>query len=210
MLHGQAIKCDQLYNIAWRESKYTLIHLKQSRRVRISAMNKAMTQLQEQYKIQGSCIVGYETLACNEQGESSVTEHPAFKRMVHLLNSNGDITIWMEEGDVRSNKKGLLWKEIDNVDLKLKTHAQLIQQIKKWEPIVKESNNIKTENELLKSTLLMREKELITAQRTIRSQDEKNEKMFQEVMLKIQECTALKRRLIQHHIVHTWVAETPN
>ena len=130
MLHSQSVLCNECYTITWRESKYALIHLKQAHRIRLSAMKKSMQQLNERYKIQGSSIVGYEPLASHEHGESSVTEHPAFKRMVELLNKGKDIVTWLENGDVTSNRKGLLWKYIENTDPKDKTHGQLVQQVK--------------------------------------------------------------------------------
>jgi hypothetical protein len=204
MLREHSVHCDECYAITWRESKYVLIHLKQSVRLRLSAMNKVMLELEKQYKVRGSSIIGYEPLASNERGQSSVTEHPAFMRMVELLNKGGDLTAWLEEGDVQSNKKGLLWKYIDGTDPKEKTHGQLVEQVKKWTPLIKEATETKAENEVLRLTLTIRERELLKANEIIKAQDAKNEKFFRDLLEKMRECTALKKRLIRHNIDHTW------
>jgi hypothetical protein len=203
MLHTHSITCDECYTITWRESKYTLIHIKQSGKTRLSAMNKAMKMLEADFKVKGSSIIGYETLYCNERNDTSITDHPAFKRMVELINKNGDLATWLAEGDVFSNKKGLLWKHISSIDPKHKTHGQLAQQVRELIPVVEESKAIKTENEVLRSTLIMREKELADAHKTISAYDAHNEKLTRDLIKKGAECTALKMRLIQNNMDHT-------
>ena len=197
MLHSYSVICNECYTIQWRESKYTLIKTIRSKRVRQSAMEKVMFNLHDRYKIQGTSIVGYETLSCNTKTESSVEEHPGFKRIIEILNTKReDIKIWMEVGDVTSNKKGLLWKYLGGKDQKAKTRKELLQQIETWEPVIQNSSNIKTENDVLRSTLEIRENELIEANKVIVLLKSRNEKLFKDLMDKMEECTALKQRLI--------------
>ena len=136
MLHTVGIECDECYTVAWRESKYTLIHLNRSKSIRLSKMKKAMASLESTYDVKGSSIMGYETLSSNDK-ETSVIEHPGFKRMVELLNARSmELESWLKEGDVFSNRKGLLWKFIEGTDPQLMTRVQLIDRVKKLSPLV--------------------------------------------------------------------------
>ena len=113
MLHTTGIECDECYTISWRESKYTLIHLNRLKRARLSKMKKAMAHLENTFGVKGSCIMGYETLSSNEK-ELNVTEHPGFKRMVELMNAKSEeLKSWLKEGNIFTNRKGLLWKYIE-------------------------------------------------------------------------------------------------
>ena len=198
MLHRYLVMCSECYTISWRESKYTLIRIIHSKRLRQSAMEKVMFNLLDRYKIQGTSIIGYETLSSNTKAESSVEDHPGFKRIIELLNTNREeLKIWMNEGDILTNKKGMLWKYIKGKDPKSRTQKELLQQIEEWEPVVQESKNLKTENEVLRSTLDLREKELIEANKVIVLLRGRNEKLFKDLMDKMGECTELKQRLIQ-------------
>ena len=209
MLHNNGICCDQLYCITWRESKYALIHLKQSNRVRSTALSKAMERLKESHGVRGSCIIGYDPLACNTNGESTVEDHPAFRKMVENLNTGKEISIWIQDGDIRSYRKGLLYKYIDGADPKLLTHGQLARQAIAWAPIVKEATVVKEENELLRSTLAARERVLSESQQMLIAQDARIDEMFQRLLTKMKECTELKKRLIENGIDHTWTANHP-
>ena len=204
-LPGEHICCDECYTVEWRESKYTLIHLQQSKKTRPSAMNKAMKQLEEKAGIKGSCIMGYETLMVNEKGEFEITDHPAFKRMADHLNKGIPFANWIEQGiDIHQYKKGLFWKHIIRSDPKSKTHGQLVKQIQEWTPIVESVDALKTENELLRSTLTQRENELKDAQKYISIYDQRNEELTEQIILKSNECAAYKQRLIQNHLDHRW------
>lgn len=203
-LHNENVFCDECYTITWRESKYTLIHLKQNKKTRMSAMNKAMKQLDEKYGIKGSCIMGYDTLMYNERDEFEITEHPAFKRMLHLVNKDIPFANWLEQGvSIQQYKKGLFWKHITKTDPKLKTHKQLVKQVKDWTPIVEETDVIKAENELLRSTLIQKENELKDMQKYISIYDQKNEELTSKLIQKSKECTIYQQRLIQNHVDHT-------
>jgi hypothetical protein len=204
-LHGEHIFCDECYTVEWRESKYTLIHLQHSKKTRLSAMNKAMKQLEEKTGIKGSCIVGYDTLMATEKGDFEITDHPAFKRMVDHLYKGIPFANWLEHGtSIHEYKKGIFWKHIIRSDPKSKTHGQLVQQIQEWTPIVESVDAIKTENELLRSTLSQRENELKDMQKYISIYDQQNEELTEKLILKSNECAAYRQRLIQNHLDHSW------
>jgi len=203
MLHENSVMCDECYTVTWRESKYTLIHIRQSKKTRLSAMTRVLNKLYESFGIRGSSITGYETLYFNEKDETDVTDHPAFKRMVELVNTGGDLNVWLADGDVMSNKKGLLWKHISIINPKQKTHGQLVQQVKELTHVIEETKSVRTENEVLKATLIIMENDLVDAHRTISSYDSRNEKLFRDLVKKTEECTALKQRLIQNNLDHT-------
>lgn len=198
MLHENGIECDECYSIQWRESKYTLIHLKQEDKVRSSTLDKVMRKLDTQYGIKQSTIVGYEALASNNKADTLISQHPGFKRMVYLLNQKDpELKAWMESGDVATNKKGIFWKFIETTDPKLMSRNQLEKRVAEWAPIVQESTSLRSMNETLKITLEIREKELQESQA-------RNRKLFNDLSAKMDECTALKQRLIQCNQDHTW------
>ena len=153
LLHSYGILCDELYCITWRESKYALVHVPQSNRVRLSAFNKVMAKLAEEKNIRGSYIVGYESLTSNGKGESTVSEHPAFKKMVESLNKGTTIDVWIEKGNLETYRKGLLWKYREKSDPAEMTHGQLVHQVKMWAPIVREHEKLKHENASLQQAL---------------------------------------------------------
>lgn len=151
MLAQVTIECDECYTIAWRESKYTLIHLRQSHKIRGTAFSKIMTRLHDEFRVQGSSIVGYETLMPNKHDEFAISEHPAFKRMVELINTDRPFYAWIEKGEVRSYRRGLFWKHIKGIGPEQKTHAQLVAQIRQWAPIVQEVDALRDENRIHRS-----------------------------------------------------------
>ncbi len=44
----------------------------------------------------------------------------------------------MKEGDITSNRKGLLWNSLEHADPEKMSKAQLIKRVSEWGPIVKE------------------------------------------------------------------------
>ena len=186
ILHAHGIMCDECYTITWRESKYTLIHLKTQDKMRLGAMTKAISKMEASVGLKLSSIVGYEGLTSNQRDESSVCEHPGFRRMIQLLNQNpDDLAAWSAAGDWKTNRKGLLWKFMEETDLRQRTRAQLISQILEWAPTIQEAVSLRAENETLRITLDVREKE-------IRELEASNTRMCQQLVSKIEECTALK------------------
>jgi len=209
-LHEEKVLCDECYTIQWRESKYTLIHLKQKNKTRMSAMNKAMKQMDEKYGIKGSCITGYDTLMCNEQDEFEMEDHPAFKRMLDHINKDIQFAYWLEQGgSIKEYRKGIFWKHTTATDPKIKTHGQLVRQIKEWTPIIQESDSIRSENALLRSTLIEKENELKEIQTVMSICDKQNEELTMQLIKKTKECAIYQQRLIQNHIDHTLPSHSP-
>ena len=204
MFHAVGLVCDECYTITWRESKYTLIHLKRSKHARLSKMKNAVVELELKYSIKGSCIMGYETL-CSNNKEICVTEHPGFRRMVELLNAKStELNSWLQEGDVFTNKKGLLWKHIEETDPTLMTRAQLLDRIRKLTPLASEALRVKVENENLTSVLEIRSSELEDANKRIDFLTSRNENLFTRLLEKSEECAGFKQRLFEHGIDNTW------
>ena len=164
MLHQNGIKCDECYSVQWRESKYTLIHCNSNNKVRSSKLKKTMASLEIYCGIKQSFIVGYDSLSSNEKAESSIQMHPGFKRMVHALNQHpNELRSWLSEGELATNKRGLLWRYIESTDPKQKTRGQLVTQIIEQAPMIENYKAIQAENESLKAELALRGVELSKA-----------------------------------------------
>ena len=193
MLHDAGIQCDECYSVSWRESKYTLIHLKRKDRVRLSKLKRAMRKLDESFNVKGSCIMGYNTLSSNEK-EASVTDHPGFKRMVELLNANSEeLESYLDKGTIFTNKKGMLWKYIEGTDPRLMTRVQLEARVRKLTPLVAEVARIRSENDNLTHILG-------SAQDQIVFLTSKTDDLFGKLIDKTEECATYKQRLIDRGI----------
>jgi len=198
MLLSVNIHCDECYIATWRESKYTLIHTKQDHRLRLTAIQKAMQTLNHTRGIISNNIVGYETLSSNDKHSENVQEHPGFKRMIDLINCNiSEIQIWLETGDLMTNKKGLLWEYIESIPPKEKTHGQLVKQVLKLKPLVRENATLQSENDFFRL-----ENQALRA--ALDEEVMRSKKFCQELESKTKECTELKTRLIQQNQDHTW------
>jgi len=183
MLHSNNVKCDEYYTITWRESKYTLIHLNQHNKIRRSTLIKTMNALLKEFGVKESMVTGYESLSSNNE-EEKIQDHPGFKRMVELLNNNKEeIKIWIENGDLMTYRKGLLWKFIRVEDPKNKTRTQLLMQVREWTPIVLEVSDLRSQNELLQQTLASKNEELSS--------------LYTNLTKKNQTIMGLRRKLIQ-------------
>ena len=192
MLQSYGMICDEIYTITWRESKYTLIRASKGNKPRLSALKKVIDKLEMIHGLKSSAIIGYESLTCNSHGESSIHDHPGFKRMTQQLNKNPDeLSTWLATGEITTNKKGLLWKYIETTDPSAKTHGQLVSQILAWTPVVREADTLRAENEVLKITLGIREKE-------IQEEEARNTRLYNQLVEKINECTALRINAIQN------------
>lgn len=147
MLLPCGIEADECYTIAWRESKYTLIHLPKTKRVTIAVINKTMLRLKEEHGIIEGGLFGFDSIACNARGNddhSSLESHPGLKLMVETLNTKREnLEWWMASSDLVSNRKGLLWKYIDDTDASSMTRTQLEKRVKEWGPLAKEYPGLK-------------------------------------------------------------------
>jgi len=155
MLKSCGVVVDQCYTVCWRESKYTLIHLPRQFRLRHSSMANRIQSLPSEYGVILGGICGFDSIASNAKvGDAeSLESHPGFKRMVDALNSenrNEDLKWWTEiGGDIACNKKGLLWKYIEETDISMLTKTQLVNRAREWTSITRENKKLKASNEFM-------------------------------------------------------------
>ena len=151
MLRSSGLIVDQCYTFAWRESKYTLIHVSDQSRTRISNIQKLMTKLQAEHGIIPASICGFETIISNGRNNTDELEnHPGFRLIVDALNTKRDaLEWWMETGDLINNRKGLLWKHIEDIDVTTMTKAQLTKRAREWVEMKKEIEALRASNTFL-------------------------------------------------------------
>lgn len=189
MLHAKGVMCDECHTIAWRESKYTLVHLGTANKLRASKLRNALVLIERDSGIMQSHIVGYDALCSNDKVDSCVEEHPGFRRIVQLLNeAPSELRSWMAHGCVRTNRRGVLWKFIHSTDPTEKSRAQLLAQVLEWAPVVERCAAQQTEIELLRATLAVRDDEVQHA-------CDKIERLKQKYSEKKAECAELRQRL---------------
>ena len=142
------------YTTTWRESKYTLIHFDTRHKKRGSTLKAAMDKMDEKHGIKSSIVHGYESLSSNTNDEQLISDHPGFKRIVQQLNSNRDeLRIWLQEGDVTTNKKGVLWNHLEFRDPALMTRGQLVEKAAQLLIMNQKYDTLKAENENMKRML---------------------------------------------------------
>ena len=148
MLAHCGLTIDECYTATWRESKYTLIRLRKEHRIRQSGFAKIMKQLQIEFEILGTGIFGFDTISYNSEArDESLRFHPGFKLIVDTLNRDPDnLEWWMLNGDIQSNRKGLLWKHIERTEPSEMTRTQLIQLVRRLSPSVKEYDGFVSAN----------------------------------------------------------------
>ena len=107
-----------------------------------------MTRLHAEHGIISASIYGFETILSNaKDNKENLESHPGFQKMVEALNTNREtLEWWMDTGDLTSNRKGLLWKYIEDTDVETMTKSQLIKRAREWE-------TFKVENKALKQSL---------------------------------------------------------
>lgn len=163
MLIDQNVKVDECYTAVWRESKYTLIHCAKADRITLQTLKTAMDILENLHGISlNATILSYEALiSTNSHTGELLEEHPGFKRIVHLLNTQSeDLKWWIAGGnDIYDHRKGMLWKYIETTDPMKMTHGQLAARVISWKPIIDESENMKRILEVLNPMLQAKEEE---------------------------------------------------
>jgi len=199
MLLSCGIEVDECYTITWRESKYTLIHLPKTKRVRITAISKTMLKLKEKHGVIEGGVLGFDSIAYNAKNNddnNSLESHPGFRFMIKALNEKREtLEWWMGCNDLLSNKKGLLWKHINDTDASSMSRAQLEKRVTEWGPLVKEyptlkdlvgslTNRLQQTEETLQETIVSRDNHFESGKRTFEMLQEKNkecEKLQREV-----------------------------
>jgi hypothetical protein len=183
------IQCNECYTTTWRESKYTLINLGYGNRKRATTLKCAMGKMLSNHGIKGSSIHGYETLSSNSKEDNHLTDHPGFKRIVQQLNENKDeLRIWMKEGDVITNKSGVLWNFLENRDPKTMSKSQLIER-------VQQQSEIKTQHKTLKDAYDALQSAYTAQGRELAKEKTQSHQFFTQLCEQIEECTQLKIEL---------------
>jgi len=94
----------ECYTLTQRDLKYTLIRLA----VRVYA--QVVVGLMEELKIIPQELPGFDSVTGISGSNGSMEEHPGFQLMVKHMNENSVmLDVWMEKGDLQTNKEGLLW-----------------------------------------------------------------------------------------------------
>ena len=151
MMSTNGLEVDECYTIAWRETKYTLVHLTHKNRARDTTISKMMQQLKASHGITLGEIFGYDAITSNTTEEENIESHVGFQKMIEIVNSQPEsIEWWMKNGeDLITNKKGLLWKHIHAIPPSELSRAQLIKRLQNQEQLIKENKALKQENAAL-------------------------------------------------------------
>ena len=151
MLSTNGLEVDECYTIAWRETKYTLIHLTYENRVRGTTISKMMQRLKASHGINLGEIFGYEAITSNTSEEENIESHVGFQKMIETVNSQPEsLEWWMKSGQtLTTNKKGLLWKHIHAINPAEMTKAQLIMRLQNQDKLLDEIKLLKQENATL-------------------------------------------------------------
>ena len=192
ILSAMGLEADECYTVTWRESKYSLIHLPRGNRTRRSNIIKVMQRMKDEHGIISAEIFGFDSIACNTVGtDSSLEDHPGFMRMVTAINENaGELEIWMANGTLTSNRKGLLWKYIAQTEPEKMTRTQLIKRVKEWGPFVRMTEESIQRNALLLDLLQATEAALDDMSRAYENERKSNEQLMKKLLEKMNESSS--------------------
>ena len=167
-----------------------------------------MKKMDEEHGIKGSVIHGYETLSCNTKIDQYIEDHPGFKRIVYQLNSNMDeLRIWMQEGHVTTNKKGVLWNHLDTMPATLMSRGQLVDKARQLPIVNQKYDELKMAHDALQAAYIVQGDELKKKNEEIKIARDQNDVFFNQLCQKISECGAYQRRLIENRIDATWTPD---
>ena len=154
-----------------------------------------MKEIQLNHGIVRSHIFGFDSVSCNaKDGISSLEDHPGFKYMVDRANiAPDDVEQWMSNGELKTNKKGLLWKHIDTTPPSAMTRAQLIKRVTEWGPIVQDYADVKQHTTFLIEMLQETEKAHIEAVNAYEKERLSNDNVMNQLLAKIKECGELQK-----------------
>ena len=182
------ISIDECYTLAQRDMKYTLVHA--TKRVTAYAIGKAIGKLEQETGIKRFSIFGYGEISSG----GDITEHPGMKLIIEHVNKQSPLLeSWLECGDIRSNKRGILNRFLVSVDLNQMTRIQLLNYIRDYKQSTEqelsehEQKHVKDEEELNKR--MQKIKEL----KRLRTEDQKEmDEMEQELNARMDRIKALK------------------
>lgn len=166
-----------------------MIHLGHMHKKRATALEHAMAKMLSNHGIKGNAIHGYDMLSSNSKEDNHLTDHPGFKRIVQQLNENKDeLRIWMREGDVMSNKSGILWNFLEDRDPKTLSRPQLIER-------VQQQSEIKTQHKTLKDAYDALQSAYTAQGRELAKEKTRSHQFFTQLCEQIEECKQLKIEL---------------
>ena len=161
------LEIDECYTLTQRDLKYTLIHIRK-RFVR-STITSLMCRLDEEHGIKSACVFGYNYVSMGEE----IDDHPGMKMIIENVKKNADILeCWTSDGDIRNNKRGLLYLHLPGFDIHDMTRAQLVNHVKELnekirdnetrlatlETLTVENDELRRENERLKRRMEIQER----------------------------------------------------
>jgi hypothetical protein len=205
ILSACGLVVDECHTVTWRESKYTLIHLNKDNRIRRNPLLQIMEELNTTHGIKGTEIFGFDTMSCNSQvQEESILDHPGFKYMIQSMNTNiSRLDSWTRDGDIVSNRKGVLWKYLEDTNPERMTRAQLITRVKEWGPAAKEYEELKQSHSILLATHSETEIALQNMCVCYETERDMTKEVMERLKTKIRENVELEKELIQLRIMPT-------
>lgn len=182
------ILIDECYTLVQRDVKYTLIHA--TKRVTVNTIGRAVAILEQETGMKRVGIFGYSELSSG----SGIMEHPGMKLMIEHANQESPLfEYWLEHGDIRSYRRGLLNRFLISDDLHLISRAQLLNYIRDFKQSTDlelsrhEQQHIEDQKELTKKA------EKIKELRRLRDDDQREmDEMEQELDVRMDRIKALK------------------
>jgi hypothetical protein len=193
--HAMLLKCglqvDECYTATWRESKYTLLHTERHHRLRKTGMDKVMQRLRREFQVVGTELFGFDSLSCNSRADGGLEDHPGFRILVERVNQQpSDLEWWIADGAdaLHAYRRGLLWKHIESTDPAQMTRAQLVDRVRRWAPLVKEVEDLKSVNAFLNDHTVA-----LGQQNRVLLESLREERAFVDEMLKTRVAEAERR-----------------
>ena len=126
MASDAGYKVKECYTLTQRDFKYTLIRF--VKRVH----RKAIFELQKLFGVIPQELPGFDSITGIEGSHRDLSEHPGFQLIVEHMNSESTLLeIWMKDGDISSNPKGLLWNFRSMPDFNRMRKSKLVDVAKK-------------------------------------------------------------------------------
>ena len=133
--HGP-IDVDECYTLTQRDLKYTLLHIRA--RVVRSTITSMMTRLDEIYGIKCVNVFGYNGVSLG----SEIDDHPGMMLIAdNIKRETQSLECWIEGGDIRKYRRGLLHYCLPGFEVKDMSRLQLLNHIKELDARINESRS---------------------------------------------------------------------
>jgi hypothetical protein len=139
MLHSDAkMTITECYTLTQRDFKYTLMKL--AIKVRKSAIEHAMECMRLKHDVVLNDITDFESIASNADGET-ILDHPGLKLMIEKMNTrSSEFQWWLASGDIKENKKGLLWKHYVESDPSMMGKQCLVDRVVQQQQVLQQQD----------------------------------------------------------------------